>query len=78
MEIEEALRLARRWLKDQPWWSDAQDAIVSVERDEGTWVVGHTSRRYADTWDDLDCPIGGYGPVVVTDDGRVIPAEPDC
>ncbi len=75
MEIEEALELAHTWLKSQSWWSDENDAITSVTRTDGTWVVGHTSRRWLQTGDELDIPIGAYGPVVIADDGQISGAE---
>ena len=33
--------------------------------------VGHTSRRWLETGDDLDVPIGGFGPLVLTDEGHI-------
>jgi Immunity protein 35 len=76
--IEEALELAQRWLRNQEWWSDKTYAVTCVRRDEAGWVVSHSSRDYAETADDLYTLIGGYGPLVVTTDGQIIPAEPDC
>jgi hypothetical protein len=72
VEIEEALERAHRWLRNQSWWSDEEDAIICVWRTDGAWVIGHTRRDLAETGEYL---IGGYGPVVITDDGGIIPAE---
>jgi hypothetical protein len=72
VEIEEALERAHDWLRNQSWWSDERDAIISVQRADGSWVVGHTIRELVATG---EYPIGGYGPVVITDDGGIIPAE---
>jgi len=78
VEIEEALELAHSWLRSQSWWSDDEHAISSVTRADGTWVVLHTSREFVETGNELATWIGGYGPVGVTDDGGIIPAEPCC
>ena len=78
VEIEDGLSLAHDWLRSQPWWSDDADAICSVERIDRTWVVHHSARKWVETGDPGAVMIGGYGPVVVTDDGQIIPAEPGC
>jgi hypothetical protein len=65
-------------LRSQRWWSDDEDAISSVIRADGAWVVHHTTREFIETGDELATQIGGHGPVTVTDDGRISPAEPDC
>ena len=75
MEIEEALEEAHAWLRSQSWCSNDQDAIVSITRTDGTWVVEHTSRRWLQTGDTLDQPIGGYGPIVVANDDRITGGE---
>ncbi len=75
MEIEEALELAHHWLSSQRWWSEDQGAIVSITRTDGHWLVSHTSRRWLETGDMLDQPIGAYGPVVVADDGQITGGE---
>ena len=78
MEIEEALEQARTWLRSQSWWSETEDAIISVARDKGSWVVNHASREYVLTGDELAMRIGGFGPVVVWDDGRILPPNPSA
>ena len=35
-------------------------------------------REYVESGDEMAIRIGGYGSVGVRDDGRIIPAEPDC
>jgi hypothetical protein len=71
VEIEEALERAHTWLRSQSWWSDDRDAIVSISRTDRSWRVGHTSRRWLETGNDLDVPIGGFGPLVITDEGHI-------
>lgn len=64
------------WLRSQGWWSDKWDVITSIRRSESSWVVAHTRARSAESGDILDRPIGGFGPVVVTDGGDII--CPEC
>ncbi len=39
--------------------------------------MNHASREYVLTGDELAMRIGGFGPVVVWDDGRILPVEPE-
>jgi hypothetical protein len=73
--IEQALEVVHDGLRSQGWWSAKWDVITSIRRSESSWVVARTRRRYAESGDILDRRIGGFGPVVVTDRGDIIPPE---
>lgn len=75
MVIEQALEVVHDGLRSQGWWSEKWDVITSIRRSESSWVVARTRRRYAESGDILDRRIGGFGPVVVTDRGDMIPPE---
>ena len=77
MEIDEALERVHAWLRKQGWWSDERDVIVSLEPGtRGNWIVEHTTRRYAESLDPSDKPVGRYGPVVLSAGGRISAMEP--
>jgi len=74
LEIAGALDLAQAWLRSESWWSDEEDAILSVTRDDGTWIVHHAMREYVEFGDEMAIRIGGYRQVGIRDDGRIIKA----